>query len=277
MNEQILIDAGLTKPQARTYKKLVENGPTAPPALAKLINESRTNTYKLLESLEEIGLVSRDETHKKLRYWANNPTVLADNWKRRVQEVKSAEKRIQGSMPELIDNYMRHSEQPGVRYFYGKEGIEQVYNDQLADKQPISFIMSIGVRNHFGIQAMHEIRNRFPKLGIKRKVFYPDVAQSLLPNEERVTVEESDRLMLLERIWLEPEDLVEPVEWSVYGNKVSVISLGQEMLGMVIESKQIADSFREILDLLEKKIVQEPGYDKLPRHHTFTKKPEVKT
>jgi sugar-specific transcriptional regulator TrmB len=78
MNNNILKEAGLTATQATAYIILVKNSPCTPPHLAELIKESRTNTYKVLEQLELIGLVSRDETHKKLRYWANNPSLLID-------------------------------------------------------------------------------------------------------------------------------------------------------------------------------------------------------
>ena len=53
MNEEILQQAGLTKTEAAIYVILVKNSPLAPPKLADLANESRTNTYKLLETLED--------------------------------------------------------------------------------------------------------------------------------------------------------------------------------------------------------------------------------
>ena len=81
--------------------------------------------------------------------------------------------------------------------------------------------------------------------------------------------------MLTERTWLQEGDLQEPVEWTVYGNKLSIVSLGSEFIGMIIESPQITASFREILGLLDKKIRSEPGYDALPKKMLYTKKPEV--
>lgn len=275
MDEQILQEAGLTKTEARIYAILVKNSPSTPPQLAQLGGESRTNTYKLLDSLKAMKLVTRDETRPKLRYWANNPAVLLDNLKTQRSTLEATEKRFQSSLPSLVDEYFKHSEQPAVHYFHGREGIEQIYQDQLNDRVPVTFIQSIGVRNFFGIPAMHKIRNQFPKYKIPRHVFYPDVAQNLDDNEARTPVDESDRLMLLTRTWLDKDDLNAPVEWSVYGNKLSVISLGTEVMGMIIESQQIAESFKEILNLLDKHIKQQPRYKHLPRHLRYTKKPDV--
>lgn len=274
MNEQILQEAGLTKAEAQTYAILVRNSPCAPPKLADLTNESRTNTYKLLDSLEEKGLVSRDDTQKKLRYWANNPSLLLDTLKKQRADIEANEKRFQDSLPSLVDEYFQHSEQPSIRYFHGREGVREVYNDQLKDANPLTFIYSPDVVTTFGVHDMHLIRNQFPKRNIKRHVLHPDSAPVLDPNEPVTPIDETDRIMQTTRTWLQEGDLTAPVEWTVYGNKLSIVSVGTEMIGMIIESPQIASSFKEILGLLDRKIRSEPGYDSLPKKMLYTKMPE---
>jgi sugar-specific transcriptional regulator TrmB len=274
MNEQILFESGLTKGEALAYTILVKNSPCTPPKLAELINESRTNTYKLLDSLEEKGLVTRDETQPKLRYWANNPAVLLDTLKQKRIEVEASEKRLISSLPGMVDEYFKYSEQPSVRYFYGIDGVGEVYKDQLKDGNPITFTMPISIRNFFGMKEMHRIRNEFPKKKIPRHVFYPDAPQEFDLSEGTVPVGESDKIMMLERTWINEYDLRAPVEWSVYGDKVSIISVDSELVGMIIESKQIAASLREIFGLLDKHIRNEPNYALMPKHMTETKRPD---
>lgn len=274
MNEEILQEAGLTKPEAVIYMILVKNSPCPPPKLADLAGESRTNTYKLLDSLEEKGLVSRDDSQKKLRYWANNPSNLLDSLKKKRADMEAAEKRYQDSLPSMLDEYFKYSAQPSIRYFHGVEGVKHVYQDQLDDRNPITFTMSFGIRDFFGEEGMHFIRNEYPKRGIKRKVFYADVAHNFDPSWQTIPVDESDKLMLLDRIWVENEELKSPVEWSVYGDKVSIISLGTEIVGMIIESPQIAASLLEIFTLLENKIKKDPEYKKYPKNLTHTRMPE---
>lgn len=274
MNKEILHQAGLTKLEATLYILLVKNSPCSPPKLADLAGESRTNTYKLLDSLEQKGLVSRDETQKKLRYWANNPSNLLDSLKKRRAEVEESEKRYQDSLPSMIDEYFKYSEQPSIRYFHGKDGVSQVYEDQLRTAKPVTIVHSKQVVESFGVEAMHAIRNQFPAQKIDRHVFYPDVEPTIEDGEETIPIEESDRLMRTTRTWLQPEDLHAPVEWAVYGNKLSIISLGSEFVGMIIESPQIASSFREILSLLDRKIRAEPGYASMPKKQVVTLLPD---
>lgn len=274
MNQDILYDAGLTKTEANAYILLIKNSPCSPPKLADLINESRTNTYKLLETLEQKNLVTRDETQKKLRYWANNPSTLLDGIKKQRQDIEIAEKRVQDSLPSLVNEYFKYSAQPSVHHFNGIDGIQQIYQDQLDDALPITFTMSLSIREFFGEQGMHTIRNKFPARGIHRKAFYPDTPHNLLPDELKIPIDESDKAMLIERTWVQEEDLQTPVELGVYGNKTYIISLGTELVGMIIESPQIASYFTELFALLDKKIRADPDYKNLPQKLLYTKMPE---
>lgn len=266
--------AGLTDSEAKVYALLVKNSPCAPPLLANMSGESRTNTYKLLDSLEEMGLVSRDESQPKLRYWANNPSNLLDKLKDQRVQVENAEKHFQDSLPSLIDEYFKYSEQPAIRYFNGIDGIMNIYKDQLKTGQPLTQVFSPDLIEAIGKEKTHLLRNEFPKRNIPQHVFFGDADPYIKPGEPCMPVDESDRIMKMTRTWLDEDDLKEPVEWTIYGDKLSIVSLGTELVGMVIESPQITASFREILELLDRKVRAEPGYDKLPQKRTHTMIPE---
>lgn len=274
MNEGTLHDAGLTKSEAKIYAELVKNSPCTPPKLSDLAQESRTNTYKILDALEAKGLVSRDDSQKKLRYWANSPANLLESMKQKRLEVEEAERRFQQSLPSLLNEYFKHSELPSIRYFHGIDGIKKVYEDQLETGEAIQMIHSESLADVIGLQNSHLLRNEFPKKQIARHMIFPDAAPKIAPGTKTMPVAESDKIMLQTRTWLAEDDLKEPVEWSVYGNKLSIISFGSELVGMIIESQQIAKSFRELLELLDRKIRAEPGYKKLPMKRLYTMVPE---
>ena len=274
MDEEILQQAGLTKSEARTYATLVKSSPATPPKLAELAHESRSNTYKLLDSLEAKGLVSRDDTQPKLRYWANNPSNLLENLKQARQEAELSEKRLQENLPAMMNEYFQHSDQPSVHYFQGVDGVIKIFKDQLAAGKPVTTIHSRALVQALNRQESHLLRNEFPKRDIHQHVFYADFDPLFAPDEPLMPIAESDKLMKIRRTWLDESDLKEPVEWAVYGNKLSIVSLGVELVGMVIESPQITASFREILALLDRKVRAEPGYDKLPIKRKYTMVPE---
>ncbi len=274
MNEEILQQAGLTKAEAAIYTLLIKNSPCSPPKLADLAGESRTNTYKLLDSLEEKGLVTRDDTQKKLRYWANNPSSLLESLNDRRQQIELAEKRFQDALPSMMAEYFKHSDQPLVQYFHGAEGIQKIIEDQLADGNELYMFHATGVIDVLGVDKSHLLRNQFPARGIKRHMFYADRHISYPQDDTTVPIDVSDAAMLTERTWIDNGDLTEPVEWVLYGNKLAVTSLGNELFGMIIESPQIAASFRQIYDLLDRKVRAEPDYTKRPLNYLYTKTPE---
>ncbi|MFO0881943.1 MAG: helix-turn-helix domain-containing protein [Candidatus Saccharimonadales bacterium] len=262
--ETVLEAAGINGTLAKAYLSLLVVGDITPAAFAKEIAESRSNTYKLLDELVERGLATRADIGKKLHYRAENPSHLLTLARERKDQIELQEKQLRSTVPELVKQYYKTHEQPGVRFYQGKDGIKEIYLEQIAEAKPIQFMKTRADIEFFGFQFMHEVRNLAPKANIQRKAFTPDAP------ETPVDIKESDKAMLLERTWYLPEDYTAPVEWSVFGNKVSIISFGKEAIGMVIESAQVAESLRQMFGLLDEGLKRRPGYSKLPTRGEFT-------
>jgi len=262
--ETILEAAGITGSLAKTYLALLSVSDITPAEFSKIINESRSNTYKLLDELVERGLASRMDIKKKLHYQATNPSHLLTLARERKDKLELEEKQLQASVPDLVKQYYQTHEQPGVRFYQGKDGIKEIYLEQLDEAKPIQFMKTRADIEFFGFKFMHEMRNLAPKAKIQRKAFTADAP------ETPINIKESDKAMLLKRTWYLQEDYTAPVEWSVFGNKVSIISFGKEAIGMVIESEQIAESLRQIFALLDEGLKRRPGYEKLPIRGEFT-------
>jgi len=274
MNTTILVEAGLTETLASAYIELVKNSPIAPPALALLIGESRTNTYKLLEQLEEIGLAQADDSNKKIKYWAKNPHSLLQSVKEKQEQAELTTKKLESSMPSLVHDFMKYNEQPGVRFYQGQDALATIHRDQLNTGEEVLYFRSSEDVHSLQVDNLHAIRNKFPEKGIRRRVIIQDEILYPVDIKDRMLVEQSDAIMMLERTWIKKSDYTAPVEWSTYGNKTAIISFGTETIGMIIESPQIADSFRQIFELVHKSLKKIPDYCSLPKHATYTKIPE---
>lgn len=254
MNDQILYEAGLTKSEIIIYTFLVKNNPNTPPRLAELASESRTNTYKLLDSLEEKGLVSRDETQKKLRYWANNPSVLLDSLKKQRDSLAATEQKFRHLLPELMNEYTKSTQQPTIRHYIGRDGIKKVFAEQLQTAEPIVYIRNNSDINFFGYDFMAQVRESAAAYNIPRTSISP------LSSLVRPDWKQRQKTTNQTRIWFEQSNYTAPVEWSVFGNKVAAISYGDEAVSMIIESEQIAESMRQLLTLLACKLKRDPSY-----------------
>lgn len=258
MDPELLTNLGLTDAQARVYNGLLANGPHTPPALAKLINDSRTNTYNVLEKLTDLGLVKKEDINKKLVFSCEPPTALEKLARQRREAALKEEQTLHANMPDLLSAYFRTHEQPGVRFYRGTAELKDIYDDQIATGQPIYIIRPDYNMDVYDFDFMSEIRHMARRAGIPRYAITPD--RDMAPKNHK----ESDPYMLLERTWLPAGDYTAPVEWNAYGNKLAVMSFGAEAIGMIIESPQIAESFRQLYKLLNTGIKRMPGYDKLP-------------
>lgn len=261
--ENELAIAGLTEQQAKAYLKLLEFEFISPTEFSIEIEEARSNTYKILDELVNKGLANKIKHNKKFVYTANSPSVLGQLARANRDRIDLQEKNLNSKIPELIDKYHKTHEQPGVRFYRGKSGIEEIFKLQIQEKKEIYFLKTRDDIRFFGFDFMHKIRNLAPKAGIHRYVFTPDAP------EVPADIKTSDKEMLLERTWYLVNDYTAPVEWSVFGNKVSIISFGKEAIGMVIDSPQIAESLRQIFTLLDEGLKRRPGYEKLPTRGEF--------
>src|SRR5262245_27886580 len=131
MDIHLLEDIGLTKVQANAYKALVKSGGGAAPAIAADIDESRSNAYKVLDRLCELGLATKDQVGKKVRYFPTSPVALEQMVQRQADLAALRKRKLMAEMPDLLDFFFAHSERPGVRFFQGKEGLEAMFRDQL--------------------------------------------------------------------------------------------------------------------------------------------------
>lgn len=243
LDRKMLLKIGLTDAQAKAYIILVQSGRITPPELAERIKESRSNTYKVLDTLVEIGLAIRHDDEKKLQYSAANPVALENLALQARNRALAEEQKIKNAMPTLLNFFFAHNEQPGIRFFQGKEGLKQVFNDIIRTGKDEYFIRSPSDLDFFEPEFFAELRQRQAKAGIKTHAITPDVSSA---NHNPAI----DKANNFNRTWIPEQSYQAKVEWKAYGNKVAVISYGEEAIAMIIDSPQIAESFRQIFQLI---------------------------
>lgn len=254
--------AGLTPTEAKCYEALLRVPDTKPSDLAKIVHETRTNCYKVLDKLCVYELAERFEKGKINYYRATNPARLLQLARERRAAQERAEAQLETHVTALTREYVKTHEQPGVRHYNGRDGIAALYADQVAAGKPIHFINTLAGIDFYTYDHMHNLRMLAVKAGIPRYALTPE--SDLLPADYQA----KDAEYLLHRTWLRADDYTAPVEWGVYGDKTYIISFGTEAMGMTIESPQIADSFRQLFTLIDKGQRTQPWYDSLPRRGT---------
>lgn len=257
MNNEILKNIGLSGHQITAYTYLLKNGPTPPPTLAKELKLTRSNAYKVLDQLVDMDLVSRLDLNKKLHYKAEDPIALASIVANERNRVIALESNVKEALTKLRQTYQKSSGNTEVQTYRGAEAVRSLYKHQATSKQTIHFIKSRADIPNMGFEVMDYIRRLPAKSSTQRYGITPD-------GPESPTNPEVDKRSNLTRTWIAAESYTAPVEWTVSGDELMIITFSETSSGIRIKSGVVADAFLQIWSILDENLRVQPGYKKMP-------------
>ena len=224
---------------------MVEKGELSPPAIAKLAGESRSNAYMILRRLETLGLVERMAKHSKVTYQPANPIALEQLAEKMRRDVMKTEGAIKQAMPQMLSYFYSFTEKPGIRLLQGVDGLKEIYNDTIRTKEDFYFLRTPSEVQVLGDDYFFRYKKKRASLGIKTYAYTVDT-----PFARRLS--RDDRVNKMVRTWIKPAYYDAPVEINVYGNKVSFLAYGKDIMGVIIQSPTIAESMRQMFKLVAK-------------------------
>lgn len=252
--------AGLSRTEARCYETLLSRKSWKSSELAKNVNETRTNCYKILDRLVQLGLAIRYDEGKILHYEATNPARLLELAHQQRREREQAERELELHTQSLTGEYIKTHEQAGIAYYQGLEEITQIFEQISVSKTKVRFIHTRSGDDFYGPKAMHNLRMLAVNNKIQRHALTPDTD---IATSDYKTF---DPTVLLSRTWLRQRDYNAPVEWGTYDDKLYIIYYGQEAMGITIQSQPIVTAFCQLFNMLESGQRAQPWYHKLPIH-----------
>lgn len=231
---KIIQDIGLAEKEAKVYLANLEIGTSKVSEIAKKCKLNRVTTYDILEKLSHKGLVSLVVKDGNKMYTAIEPKLLLDRTK---EKMKSLEK----AMP-ILQKLSSTTAHPKIEYYEGLDGIKQVYADTLTAKTEIL--------NYANSQLIREIWPEYddeyiPKR-VKKKIFLRGIA----PYDEYGLEVVAENKENHRDIRLVPRDTFDFAnEINIYDDKVSMISLKHDLIGIIIENEDIANTQRSIFKM----------------------------
>lgn len=230
-----LVDIGLTEKEAKVYLANLELGPSTVSKIAKRAKINRVTTYDVAEKLVNKGFLNFVTKHKTRFYNATKPDLVFQNSKRKIDAFQKSLpflKRLQGETPH-----------PRVRYFEGIEGIKSIYEDTLSSKTDIlNFSNSEEIRRFWPTYDQDYVQKR-----AKKKIYLRGVS----PLDEAGLQVQAENKKYYRNIRLIPHKKYDfSNEINIYDDKVSIISFNEGLIGMIIESKEIADTQRTIFTMV---------------------------
>lgn len=232
--EEGLKTIGFSANEAKVYLATLELGESTVLPIAQKSGLPRTYCYDILDSLVERGNVSYIEKRGRRRYSAIQPRLLK-------QIALDQFRNFDSVLPDLESLYQQAPARPRVRFFEGKEGLVAIHNETLAEAREILVFGSteqwIGSFDDY-----FEFIRSLVKKGIKIKDLTRKMPETLKYKE--LYKEPLQEMRFIRDSWDFMSDCV------IWGNKIALLSYGQEMHGIVIESKDMAQSMNVVFRIL---------------------------
>lgn len=232
---------GLDEKQTAVYLAALALGEASMTQLAKKAKLKRPTTYLAVEALQLIGLISEIKKGKRIIYSATHPRHL-------LELLRSREKQIEDALPELIALYNTPKEKPKIQVFEGETGMEQLYEglyQSLNNKEEALWFTRIdALREFFPVaitlykKMLRHLNN--PKI---RELNFGNEAGKEWLNETKSFRGKNHLVRLL------PQDFEFGfTDNLIFGNKLVIFSLKKDVFVIVIESEEIAKTYRAMFE-----------------------------
>lgn len=231
---------GLSEKEAKVYLAALELGQASVQDIAKKSGVNRATTYLMIESLEKRGLMYKLVKNKKKLFAADTPERFLYLLQSQKNDMEMQKKAFEELLPELKSIYNLAPEKPRIRFFEGKEGLKEIQEDFLSSQtKEIEVVYSVDALNQvFSEREQKEYMERRVKKEVRVRALY---TRSSGPFKEAPKMTEEKFL---------PEDKFPfSSDITIYGDKVAIASLRGKLVGVIMESKEIASTLRSLFEL----------------------------
>ncbi|KKP97314.1 MAG: Transcriptional regulator, TrmB [Candidatus Moranbacteria bacterium GW2011_GWE1_36_7] len=230
---------GLSQKEARLYLVSLETGPATVAKLAQKSGLKRGTIYEFLGEMLEQGLLEMTISGKRKFYVGVEPKKL--------NKIIDRQKEIlENLLPDLSLLTIGSSAKPKIRFYEGREGMLSVFYDVLdlpENSEVLGFATYEGIHKLFSKKEIDVYIQKRAEKKIHQKL--------IVPTDEYIEQRVSDNKKELREIIMIPRKSFQiKSDISIYQNKVAIVSLADEQVGVIIESSQVADTQRAIFNLL---------------------------
>lgn len=238
---------GLKDKEAAVYLSCLELGPATAQIISRKAKVVRATTYVELESLMQMGLITKFKQGKKTLFSAEPPRQLMRLLERRREEIQSRQNKLETLLPELQVLMKASGGVPSVRYFEGKEGLHAMRQEIVRDSSSEDIIYNLTPTDHLNaVFAEYEKSYYLQRAakGVRAKTLFttrsPKYKKELLaPEQSRFS----------ERRFIPPERFPATSGMTIFKDKIAIGSFAGKLMGVIIESKPMADMMRCLFEL----------------------------
>ncbi len=226
MNTAPLQEIGLTENETKIYVSLLKRGSAPASKVAEDLGFDRTTTYYMLLKLQEKGFVSSNIKENVKYFSSTNPEHINEL-------LKQKQKNFENSIADLKKITQTEKKDVKVEVFKGLEAIHFIYKDGL--KTGGEFVgWGIDEQNFYDLDYLHF------------KQYTKEVDSTRALKEKLITFEGCKTFgAKTSEYRFIPKEFFHNIPIAVYGNKTIIIIWEPVITTILIESEDLAKSFRK--------------------------------
>ena len=230
----ILEELGIAESARLVYLSLLQHGETTARLLAERTGITRPSVYDQIKLLKKYDLVVERDIDGKTFFGAGDVRQVSHILGDHIERLEIGKNLFDKNLSELVAQ--THTVQPKIRFFEGKEGVQQMLKDMLWYEDitvsmcwPFTHMLSVLGKDYLEEFSKRRVRDRI-------------ALRTIWAHGERDKKKNSFTGVdtLVERRYAKAGQAFR-MSYSIYDDKVVFISSAKEAYGFVVQSKEFAE------------------------------------
>lgn len=241
MDVKQLEKLGLLESESRVYLALVKLGPSSTGKIARETKLNRVTVYKALDRLIALGLASSVIKARRKEYVAADPSTIRKLIEKQEHELK----KLKEQLPELRKMFEATKKRVEANVYEGIKGAKTIWEELLEECRKGDEWLILGAPKSAAILGGYfkEFNERRAKKGVHMRIIYNKNAIELI----KIRMKQP-----LTDVKVMPEEYITPASVEVVKDRALVVIYEPQLLVFAINSKEVANSFKQYFNLLWK-------------------------
>lgn len=232
VDSKALEELGLSPKEVSIYLALLSLGPSTVSKIAERTGIDRTLCYSLLNKLIDRGYVSFTTSSTAKEFSAVNPSKL-------LSDVEVLQERLQTLMPELQALSNKKKSSLSVETFKGSEGVRWLLSDFMTQKHDAYIFGDLVLVNEVAHIHLEKYFRYLEDNNLFEYLLFPEGPDpGLHPTQSKYRTVPR-KLLSTSAVW-------------VYGDTTGIIIWSEPILTIIIQNKEVAESYRTYFKFLWK-------------------------
>lgn len=237
--EKILKEFNLTNSEIKIYLTLLKSGSTLAGGITTKTGLHRRNVYDSIERLIKKGLVGYIIKDNKKYFKATDPEHFLHLLEEEQEALKQKEEDLREILPKLLVLKKLTKNNQRVTIFEGKKGLITILED----------VIKMGGQNLvLSTTKIHLIKDYlkwFHKKRVKAKV-----VDKLILNKKDINRAKQLAKLPYTQVRIMSKEFDSPLALNIYADKVGILILSENPIAILIEDKEVYESFKKYFKLL---------------------------